>query len=181
MKFKTFLLLIPALIIVFSCKNEVDIDSLEIVRPQIVDSIFRVKLNVEVKKEDNFSLYFTTDGSTDFKTEPLWVNVKGNENEQQLVFSLEKGMKPSQIRLDFGMKKDQEDIVLKSIILEYSGKKREIIGAELGTYFRADETKCTFDPTTGIIKAVVKNGERQNPSLYPQDNVLKAEIEKLAK
>ena len=100
---------------------------------------------------------------------------------QHISFSLKKDAVPTQLRLDFGMKKDQEDIVLKSIVLEYNGKKREIIGAEIGTYFRADENKCTFDPATGIIKALVKDGVRQNPSLYPQEKVLNQEINKLAK
>lgn len=169
------------LLLTFSCKNEKDIDSLEIVRPQLTDNVFKVSLKVTVKKDDDFSLYFTTDGTTDFKADPIWMSVKGSSEEQKITFSLKKEIIPTQLRLDFGMKKDQEDIILKSVVLEYNGKKREIIGAELGTYFRADDNKCTFDPATGIIKALVKDGVRQNPSLYPQEKVLNQEIDKLAK
>ena len=65
--------------------------------------------------------------------------------------------------------------------IEYKGKTRQIAGSELITFFRADENKCSFDPASGVIKAVVKDGVRQFPSLYPQEANLKPEIEKLAK
>lgn len=162
------------------CKNEKSLDQLDVVTPEVKDNIFKVTVDAIVKKDDDFSLYYTDGSGPDFK-EPIWMGVKGNEASQKVTFVIPDENFPSELRLDFGMKKDQDDVVLKSVLLEYNGKKREIIGAELGTYFRADDNKCTFDPVTGIIKAIVKNGERQNPSLYPQENILKAEIEKLAK
>jgi hypothetical protein len=166
--------------IFIGCKNEKSADQLEVLTPEVVDNTFKVTVDVIVKKDDDFCFFYTDGSGPDFK-EPIWMGVKGNETSQKVVYLIPNENFPSEIRLDFGMKKDQEDVVLKSVLLEYKGKKREIIGAELGTYFRADDTKCTFDPTTGIIKAVVKSGVRQSPSLYPQDNILKAEIEKFAK
>ena len=51
-----------------SCKNEKSVDSLEVVQPEVtVDNSFKVTLGVIVKKEDNLSLFFTEDGSIDFK------------------------------------------------------------------------------------------------------------------
>lgn len=166
--------------IFIGCKNEKSVDQLDVVNPVVADNIFKVTIESIVKKDDDYSLYYTDGSSPDFK-EPLWTGVKGSENAQKTLFSIPDENFPSELRLDFGMKKDQEDIVLKSIVLEYNGKKREIIGAEIGTYFRADDNKCTFDPATGIIKALVKDGVRQNPSLYPQEKVLNQEIDKLAK
>ena len=166
--------------IFIGCKDGKSADKQDAVTPKVEDNNFKITIESTVKKDDDFSLYYTDGSGPEFK-EPLWTGVKGSENEQKTTFVIPNQNFPSELRLDFGMKKNQEDIVLKGVVLEYNGKKREILGAELGTYFRADETKCTFDPLTGIIKAVIKNGERQNPSLYPQDKVLKAEIEKLAK
>lgn len=168
------------LTIFIGCKNEKSADQLEVVTPIVADNIFKVTLNVIVKNDDDFSLYFTDGSGPSFK-EPIWMGIKGSKIPQKLTFKIPDENFPSELRLDFGMKKDQKDIILKSVLLEYNGKKREISGAEIGVYFRADNNKCSFDPSTGIIKAVVKNGERQNPSLYPQDAVLKSEIEKLAK
>jgi len=165
----------------FSCKNEKDIESLEVVRPQLVEKSFKVTLSLVLKQTDDLSLYYTTDNTTDFKIDPIWVNVKGSKNSQEVSFVIENDKTPTQLRLDFGMNPKQEDIVFESISLEYNGKKNEIKGANLGLIFRADETKCTFDNGSGVIKALVKDGVRQNPSLYPHEKILIEEIEKITK
>ena len=179
---KTRIILSILLVSVFftGCKNDKSADSQEAVKPEVVDNTFKVTLNVIVKKDDDFCLYYTEDGSINFKDNPIWVGVKGNENIQKVVYSLPKDVFPTELRLDFGLKKDQEDIILKSVAIEYKGKKREINGAEMATFFRADDSKCSFDASTGLIKAVVKNGEKQCSSLYPHETLLKPEIEKLA-
>ena len=56
-----------------------------------------------------------------------------------------------------------------------------MIQRETITFFRADENTCKFDAITGVVKANVENGKRQNPCLYPQEPTLKQEIEKLGK
>jgi hypothetical protein len=122
-----FLIAVVVLLGIFSsCKNEKSLDSLEVVQPEVIeDNSFKVTLGVIVKKEDNLSLFFTEDGSIDFKGEPIWQGVKGSESVQQVVYTLPDGVFPTQFRLDFGMNKEQEDIVLKSVVLEYKGNKRE--------------------------------------------------------
>lgn len=164
----------------FSCKNETPIDELEIVRPEAAKAnldFFKVKLNVVVKKDDDFALFYTTDGTTDFKTAPIWQAVKGSADVQEINYSLPQNTLPTQLRLDFGLKQNQEDITLKSIVLEYKDKKREISGPELAVFFRADPSKCSFDGST--IKAVVNNGVKESPSLYPQESFLGPELKKL--
>ena len=77
------------------------------------------------------------------------------------------------------MNEAQEDIVFESITMDYIGKSRVIGRPELVSFFRADDSKCTFDHVTGVIKALVKDGKRQYPSLYPHETMLLPEIEKL--
>lgn len=184
MKMKTkFIIAVLVLLGIFTgCKNEKSLDSLEVVKSEVaVDDSFKVTLGVIVKKDDNLSLFYTEDGSIDFKGEPIWQGVKGNDGVQEVVYTLPEGVFPTQLRMDFGMNKDQEEMVLKSVLLEYKGNKKEFIGANLANFFRADENKCTFNPSTGVIKAVVKDGVRQYPSLYPHEASLLPEINKLAK
>lgn len=163
-----------------SCKNEKSVGSSEGVESPVVDNNFKITLNVIVKRDDDFSLFYTEDGSINFTGEPIWLGVKGSENIQQVVYNLPDEVFPTELRLDFGMKEDQEDIILKGVTLEYKGRKKEIVGANLINFFIADENKCTFDPSTGTIKAIIKDGVRQFPSLYPQEVNLKPEIKKLA-
>lgn len=171
----TFVVLIVSLF--SACKN----DKSQNENQKGIDPNFKITLNVIVKKNDNFSLFYTQDGTADFsKTKPIWVGVKGKESEQKVVYVLPKKALPTQLRLDFGLANNQENIILKSVIIENNGKKREIKGSELAGFFIADVKKCTFNASNGVIKAVINDGVRQYPSLYPQEETLKAELEKLA-
>ena len=181
MKARIILSILLVSVFFTGCKNDKSVDSLEVVKPEVaVDNTFKVTLNVIVKKDDDFALFYTEDGTCDFKDTPIWQGVKGNENSQEIKYTLPNDVYPTQLRLDFGLKKDQEDITLRSVILEYKDKRKQISGAELITFVRADDSKCTFDPNTGLIKALVKNGEKQSPSLYPQEANLGPELKKLA-
>ena len=164
-------------ILLTSCKN----DTSQNVNQKRIDANFKITLNVIVKKDDNFCLFYTQDGTTDFsKTQPLWLGVKGKKAEQKVIYILPKKVLPTQFRLDFGIAKNQENIIFKSVIIENNGKKIAINGSELAGFFIADVKKCTFNASNGVIKAVIKEGVRQYPSLYPQEKSLKVELEKLA-
>lgn len=144
-------------------------------------SPFKVTLKFVADKKDDFCLLYTEDGSINFGEKAIWKAIEGSTNEQIVVFEFPSDVVPTQLRLDLGIKPEQTDITLKSITFDYNGKKREIVGAEIGTFFRADENTCKFDAITGVVKANVENGKRQNPCLYPQEPTLKQEIEKLGK
>lgn len=161
----TVILLVSTLFI--GCKKEKSIDNLEEVKSQKIENNFKVTLNVVLKKDDHFSLYYSEDKTLNFNSEALWSEVKGNENPQDVIFTLPEDVYPTDLRLDFGMNKQQDDIYLKMVTFEYKGIKKQIIGADIVNYFIPDQSKCTFD-STGLIKAVVKDGNRQFPSLYPQ-------------
>jgi hypothetical protein len=161
------------------CKDENSVENLEVVTPQNVESVFKVSIVTTTKKDDDFCLFYTTDNTIDFKIEPIWTSIKGQETPQKTVFKLPENVTPTQLRIDFGLNKNQDDIVLKSILLEYKGKKREFTGLEIGNFFRPDDNKCVFDSRTGVLKAIEKDGNKQNPSLYPHESSLSSEINKL--
>ena len=81
---KTLTFLLFTLTLFSGCKNET---------PQNVNqkrsvANFKITLNVIVKKDDNFSLFYNQDGSTDFsKIAPIWVGVKGKGTEQKVIFT----------------------------------------------------------------------------------------------
>ena len=181
MKTKVLSLLIVMAIVFTGCKNDKSVDSLEVKKAEVVDKTFKVTLKIIVKRDDDFSLFYTEDGSADFKGEALWLGVKGSSDEQEVTFTLPEDVIPTQLRLDFGMKQDQEEIILKGFKFDYQGKTFEKSGPEMAVYFTPDLTKCTFDPATGIIKAVVKDGKAQFPSLYPQVDAMKIALDNLEK
>lgn len=181
---KTRIILSILLVTVFftGCKNDKSVDSLEVVTPEVVDNTFKVRMNVTVKKDDTFSLYYTEDGSTDFtKIPPLWMVVKGNPSHQDVVFTLPPDVIPTQLRLDFGMNKDQEPLIINSFQMNYLKNEFKIPGNQFFIYFDPDLTKTVFDKTTGTISGVVKDGVRQSPSFYPNADPLGKEIKKIVR
>lgn len=178
MKAKFFIAVVLFAAVFSSCKGDKEAKPVT----EEVKNNYKVTLNVIAKVDDNFSVFYTEDGSIDFtKIEPIFLDIKGSETEQAVVCNIPADVFPTQLRLDFGFKKEQPDVILKSVVLEYGKNKKEIVGADLSNFFRADENKCTFDATTGVIKALVKDGVKQYPSLYPQEANLGPVLEALAK
>ncbi len=176
MKLKNVFLVL--LLVVFGCKDEQKKQNIEADNEEVVLNSFKLTLNAIVKNNDDFCLLYTEDGSLNFE-KGIWKEVKGNESEQNIIFILPKDIQPSQLRLDLGKNSEQEDIVIKSLKFEYLGNVREIKGPEVGVFFRADASKCTFDHLTGTIKALTVEGVKQTPSLYPHESVQAAELPKL--
>jgi hypothetical protein len=142
--------------------------------------VFKVKLDLKIAVDDQLSLYYTTDGSTDFSHhQPIWAIVKGNPKKQQIEFALPAKVRPSQLRIDLGRNTDQQSIYLSKVTLSYKGKAVELPGTLVFSYFVPDFTKTQFDATTGMVRGIVKNGVRQSPSLYPKEGPLENELEKL--
>jgi hypothetical protein len=180
MKFKKLFTVLLLAITVISCKNEDKKQSEDGQNQDVAvqTDAFRVVLTLVAKKDDDFCLLYTQDGSISFK-DGVWQNIKGSDGDQTVEFSLPENVFPTQLRMDLG--KNQNEILLKSIKFEYKGKTREVTGYESGIFFRADPSTCTYDATSGVIRAIVKDGKPQPISLYPSEAVLAKELPKLAK
>jgi len=179
MKMKINFLFVLLFLTVVGCKEKENNSNSATNNQEVTADNFKLTLNIIAKKKDNFCMLYTEDGSLNFN-EGVWSQSKGSDTEQAIEFALPKDVFPTQLRLDLGKNKEQEDLVIKSIKLEYKGKVRELKGAEMGVFFRADASKCSFDAVTGIVKAIEKDGNREY-SLYPNEAILAAEIPKLAK
>jgi hypothetical protein len=172
MKTKISLGLILLASIFSGCKDGKSVDDLKVVKPE-ADPNFIVTIDVIAKKNDDFALYYTVDGSINFfSIPPVWQGFKGSESIQQITFVVPEQTFPTQIRLDFGMKQNQPDIVLQKIKMSHNGKDFIISGPDIFKYFVADPNQCTADPATGTIKANMKDGKRLTPSIYPNPDAL---------
>ena len=176
MKTRFFCLIVVLSGLLLGCKNE---DKEDVVKEETLSEKYTVSLEVVVKEDDDFQIYYTDKTSADFNEEQsLWVKVKGSETSQTVVFTLPEEALPTLFRLDFGLNKEQQDITLKSIEIGYYGKKFITSGKEIANYFRPiDDTKVDFE--TGIIKPIVKEGKGVEPVLYPQEVPLEKELKKL--
>jgi hypothetical protein len=178
---KKFLIIFTVLAFV-SCKDDKstkDDQQKEAQKPAGND-FFRVTLDLIAKKDDSFHIFYTEDGSQDFKEEnSVWVEFKGSDNGQKLNFDLPTGVMPTQLRIDFGVNKAQEDVQINSMEMSYHGNTALISGPQFFTVFRPNEASTVFDvPGQKVKKLVVPGKESVNPSVY-QLEALNAEIEKV--
>lgn len=168
-------------VILTSCKNEKNSENNPEVATEVVNDFLKVTLDVTVKKDDNFQIYYIDKVTEPFSEEKsVWVEVKGNPNPQKVVFNIPQNQAPHLLRLDFGLNTSQEDIVFSGLELNYFGKVKIIRGNELAFILRpVSPTKINFE--TGIINAKDENGKRVEPSLYPQEVPFGQELDKLIK
>jgi hypothetical protein len=181
MKKSVLLLVFAVSMSIVGCKKEKSVDSLDTVQPEVeLDNSFTIILDVTIKHDDDIALYYTTDGSVDFtKTQPIWQGVKGSDLAQQVTYKLPEGVKPTELRFDFGLKPTTEDMYFKKITFKYLGKERVIACPEMVEFFRANDTYCTFDAATGLLKGKMVDGKIAAPSVYPHEKKLKPELEQL--
>ena len=84
---KKTLFFLVFVITLFSCKNEENNKEIKEEENKIeVDDTFKVSLNVLVKKDDDFQIYYTENkGETFTEEKSIWVAVKGNDNLQKIM------------------------------------------------------------------------------------------------
>ena len=159
-----------------SCKKEEKTAEPEVKKE--VSTLFKVTLDVNVKKDDSFHLFYTEDGSSNFTEESsVWVEFKGSPNDQSVTFNLPENTIPTNLRLDFGVNKEQEEMTIKNFKMEYAGKISEAQGANFFNLFGPNEAITKVDKEKGLIIPVKDQAQYFGPSFYP----LPALAEQIAK
>jgi len=163
-----------------SCKNEKaeNNETQQANEKSIGNDFYTITLDVIAKKDDSFHVFYTEDGSVNFEEKnSVWAEFKGSPNSQKLVFNLKKDVMPNQLRLDFGLNKEQGEVKVNSIEIAYLDKKVTYAGQQIFKYFRPNESSTSIDANTQTVKPL-KVGE--NASLYPLES-LRPELEKMMK
>ena len=179
-----------ALICLFSmisCKKEVkplDVEKEPVatIEQELDKELLKVSFDLIVKKDDNFHLYYTEDGTINFdEKKSIWLPVKGGDEIQEVTFKLPENVLPTHLRVDFGFGKNeaQSDIDLKSFRLKYYDKIFEAKDASIFNYFYPNIDNTINPINTTILKKKVKDQE-VGPILYPQET-LTIELAKLMK
>ncbi len=137
---------------------------------------FAMKLDMVMKKNDSIHVYYTTDGTIRFNEgQSFWIKVSGAKKNQTVVLPMPKDTVPTQIRIDFGRNRQQDDVVLNKIEMLYKGKAEEIKGRDIYNYFRVDESYTLLDKNLGLLKRK-EAGQPYGPSLYPNGEMLKQKL-----
>ena len=159
-----------------SCKN----DKKEDVTKADEKQNFSIDLDVVATLDDNFSVYYTEDNTINFNGDKaVWRGVKGQSDTQKVTLDLKEEIIPTNIRIDFGINKDQGDVVLEKFKFSFYGKSFEAKGSEFFKYFIPnDSVKTEIDTKNGTVKFLKNPKKFFTPFYYPQQAVLD-EIKKI--
>ncbi len=164
---KTKFIVIASLIltIFISCKNDVKKDEEKIVQ----NKFFFIELEASASKTDDFAMYYSEDGTSQFKdVNAVWHGVFGAHKTQKIRFNLTEEKVPTHIRLDFGLKQNQDSVVIKNIKLSYYDNSFEFKGSEFFNYFiKSDQFSTSINNELGTITMLKKDGVYKTPYYYP--------------
>lgn len=165
MKTNKFLVLLLVAVVAISCKKEEKVvEKVEESKPEL----FSFTLNAIVKSDDDFQIFYKEDNdpSTPFQEDnSVWVGVVGSENAQDIVLNLPEGVFPTQIRFDFGQKK-QSEIIINSFNVNFKDQSFTLKGSEFFDYFTADENFVKIDRAASKLVPVEQKEGQYDPMLY---------------
>lgn len=129
---------------------------------------FYVELETTSSKKDDFALYFTTDNTNDFNgTQAVWHGVD-SLTEELVTFDIPEEFLPTNLRLDLGLNKAQDSVVVKKVKLSYLDKNLEFTGDNFFTYFiKDDQFKTKVDSIKKTLTIYKDGAEYKTPYFYP--------------
>lgn len=150
MKTRIFTLAIAFLLIATSCKKE---EVKEADKKPAGKQFFNIEMDVVAQTQDDFTVYYTEDGTNAFDpTKAVWKGVNGGGVAEKVVFDLPEQIIPTNIRLDFGIKPERKEVVLKNLKFGYYDKSFEIKGSDFLNYFIVNDLVDTkIDAANGTI------------------------------
>lgn len=165
MKNRFLILALASLTTLVSCNGKKE-ENKEESKP--VNEFFSLAIEATAGKTDNFAMYVSEDGTTNFKDiNAVWHGVNGGKDEI-IVYKLSEEKIPTHVRLDFGLKQDQDSVVIKNIKVDYYGNTYQFKGSDFFNYFIKDEQFLTkTDAVNGTLTILAKEGVYKTPYYYP--------------
>lgn len=169
---------------VTSCKKE-EAKPAEATAPKVEEKkFFNVEITATAERDDDFAVYYTEDGTINFTGEQaVWGGIKDAQTEPKtVVFNLPEDVVPTDLRIDFGLKKgaEQGDVVLYGIKFKNYNKSFEIKGQDFPKYFFNEAVKTEVDAVKGTVKILKNPASDITPFFYPTQLLLD-EVAKITK
>ena len=175
MRSKNVLLAVLFLFALISCKDEKKETEATVSTPAAKQN-FNVEIDAITNVKDDFAVYYTEDGTNDFTgTMASWKGILGSGKSEKVTFDLPADVIPTHIRLDFGLNKEQGDIVIENIKMDFYGESFSFKGSEFFTYFIAsDQFKTEVDQAKGTLTILRGEDGFKTPYFYPTQNLIDA-------
>jgi hypothetical protein len=179
MNSKNIIVLLGILSFSLACKNDKTENKVEENKPAVKEN-FSVELDVMASKKDDFSFYYTEDNTIAFTGDmAMWHGVVGNNTREKINYDMSPEKIPTDIRLDFGMNKEQDSVKLYNVKVAYYGNEISIKGNEFFNYFiESKDFKTVVDNSEGCLKIYKNGADYKTPFFYPRQELIDA-IKKL--
>jgi hypothetical protein len=181
MKSKLIFIIFLSMFALVSCKDkEVQNENNEVAPfEQVQKDNIIVTLTAVVKKDDSFQLYYKNEDSEAFSEEKsFFIEFKGSETEQNIVFNLPEEEFPNYLRMDFGTNKEQSPIEIKNLKLSYYDKTVEIKDSNFFDYFYGNELTVKIDKQNAIVEPLLSAEGNYDPMFASADG-LRKQLEQL--
>lgn len=156
----------------FSCKekNEEQNNEDQQVVEEVTNPNFSVDVTAIASKKDAFALYFSEDNTVNFNQENvIWAEINQNELSN-LNFEIKEERIPTHIRLDFGLNKEQDSVVIRKIKMSYLKNSFEFKGSDFFQYFNQDSIfKTAVNVSKGTLTIYKEGSEYKTPFFYPNE------------
>ena len=177
MKFNILVLAAAILFLFSSCKKDVKEPEAQdkSSTTEVFEPNFIVEIVAKVSAMDDFAAYYTEDSSSNYEgSKAVWTGIDATDKFQTIKLNLPQEIVPTNIRLDFGLNKNQQKISIKEITMLYQGISFKIAGDKFFEYFLdTKEFPAIADPTNGTLEITYKAGTFKTPYFYPTEKLLK--------
>jgi hypothetical protein len=177
MKLNKIILFMVTCVIFLSCKN--DTKQVEITTDDEVEwadkgnENFTLNLNMVVKENDTFTMYYLTDDMKAItKEKSVSVHVSGNSNIQSLKFKLEEKILPTRILLKF--KSENQKIKFLETSLTYEDKEFKFNGDRFFQFFAPNDN---IEYNRATATATSKNVDDKFNPTFSSRKVLEEKID----
>ncbi|WP_179337516.1 hypothetical protein [Winogradskyella ludwigii] len=141
----------------------------KITGPIIIEDkdLFSLKLTAIVKEDDSFDVFYVQNENEKFTGKQIiTTKVTGSDLEQDIYFKLPEGDYPYNLRLDLGVNKNQIDVTIIDLTMQYSDDKYKIIGKDLYKHFNFQDV-LQMSPDSTKYKVSLK--DKHDPFITGND------------
>jgi len=173
---KNIFLAVITLLLFVSCKEDPKKqETEEVAVEEQINPNFIVEVFAYASQKDDFALYFTEDNTIEFKPEQaIWCGIEAAKAGQRVYFEVPEERLPTHLRLDFGLNKAQDSVIIEKIKLNYLKNSFEFKGSEFFKYFNQEASfKTRIDDKNGSLVLYKNGNEYKTPFFYPNDSLVK--------
>lgn len=123
------------------------------------ESVFKINLNMVIPNDDTIEVFYLDydDTTYSYKTK-VTKKVTGSSKAQDIEVLLPKDIFPYSLRIDFGLNKSEEDVVLNSVDMSYEDFNMVLTAEEFHAFFMPNQY-INYIKETGVIERKIVDGK----------------------